>query len=467
MRPAVSTGATVVLVGELIVAFDDSPGLDPEKVRQFESQLSVSQLVVRNLVEMVVGQGKAGGASATAMAIESQAREVQSELDTLRKFLLEKSDAIEHVGNMSYARRAHDSLVQLERLEHPKVTAMLAKLNDKTSDDDVKKLIDELSKIDPAIAADLVSQDQLIMLTKKMLNTGNDKNVTDGDISRIKKVMNVAVAKSGGSVDLAYAMQDALGTDYTKILCSRIHNPTGLPVGMRVQHRTVGIEPEPNVGVIKVDLFIADSMSGLPMPALDAFKTEPTGNGRSFNAGATIDQSKVQISIDFDKGTATAAVNETTWKTWSILREYSDSYQARPLKVVYTDSNGKTTTSGPKDAGNRVYITTTRGPDGLPTVKVRYIAELAGVPTLLPDALVPAINGTVTIAVKPTMLSISRDRDAYPSMGVYRTKDGRDKIVFNDGETEAPLDDVTPVNLGLLSGLSGAYADSGTVEIPR
>jgi hypothetical protein len=449
------------------MASDDAPGLDPVKVREFEFQISFTQLVIRNLVEMIVSQGKHGGATSTASAIESQTHEVQAELDTLRKYLLEKSDAIEHVGNSGYARKAHDTLVELERLGHPKIVAMLKKLNASSSDDDVKKLIDELGKIDPAVAGDLVSQEQLIVLTKKMLHAGNDNNVTDGDVTRLKKVMKVAVAKSGGSVDLAYAMQDAIGEKDTKILCSRIHKPTGLPVGMRVQHRTVSIEAEPNVGVIKVDVFIADSMSGLPVPALDAFKTEATGNGRTFDANATIDKSKVQITIDFDRGTATAAVNETTWKTWSPVREYSDSYQAQPLKVVYTDSKGKTTTSGPKDAPNRVNIVTTRGPDGLPTVQVRYVAELAGVPTLIPDTLVPAINGTVTVAVKPTVLTVSRDRDAFPNMGVYRTKDGETKRIFRDRETEAPLDDITPINLGLLAGLSGAYSDGGTKEIVR
>jgi hypothetical protein len=451
------------------MANDDTPGLDPAKVRQFAFQLSTSQLVIRNLVEMIVSQGKAGGAAASASSIESQTKAVQTELDILRKYLSEKADAVEHVGDAGYARKANETLVALEKLENPKLAAMLAKLNANSSDDDVKKLIDELGKVDPKVAADLVSKDQLIILTKKTIHAANDDSITDEDVTRLKKVMKVAVAKSGGSVDLAYAMQDGMGEDDVKVLCDKIESPGGLPVGMRVQHRTVAIEPEPNVGVIKVDLFIADSMSGMPLPTDVVFptKTEPTGNGRTFDPKATIDQSKVQIVIDFDKGTATASVNETTWKTRSLVSEYSDAYQAQPLKVVYTDSNGKTTTSGPKDAANRVNIVTTRGPDGLPTVKVTYVAELAGVPALIPDATVPAINGTVTVAVKPKTIEVSRSRDAFPSMGIYRTKKGKTDKVLEDKETEVPLDGVTPVNLGLVSGLSGAYSDGGTTVVAR
>ncbi len=227
------------------------------------------------------------------------------------------------------------------------------------------------------------------------------------------------------------------------------------PSGLRSQQASLpgGVPRMAGVGTIKVDLFIATKMAGLKIGACSdgsCVTSEPTGNGRGFDPMAGLSQSKVQMKLDFDTGKVWVGVNETCW------RETSDFYgetstetscfAARPLSVSSSAVSGRSSNVGPDLAKNRVSIVTDRVGSGY-NVNVTYDAVLAGISA----KLAPHIDGRVYMNIQPGRLSMCRDRDAFPSLGIYR---------FSGGQTQRLLED-KQTRLGPGVGLSGLQSDSG------
>ena len=228
------------------------------------------------------------------------------------------------------------------------------------------------------------------------------------------------------------------------------------PSGLRSQQASLrgGVPRIAGIGTIKIDLFIATKMAGLGVGACfdgSCVTREPIGNGRGFEASASLSQSKVQMTLDFDSGKVWVGVNETCWKETSNF--YGDvstetaCYKARSLSVSsFNVVNGRSSSVGPDNAKNLVSIVTDQVGRGY-NVNVTYDLVLAGIS----DRVAPHIDGQIYMNIQPNVFSMCRDRDAFPSLGIYRFSGGRTQRLIEDNQTL----------LGPAVGLSGAQSDTG------
>lgn len=202
-----------------------------------------------------------------------------------------------------------------------------------------------------------------------------------------------------------------VGSPYPSAYVYGANNPMMYtdPSGLRQQLASLGssVPVIPGFGKIKVDLFIASAMAGIGIGSCSTDTScslsEPTGNGRRFDAGASLSQSKAQMLLDFSTGSVQVGVNETCWQTITTgigARIDLDCYKAKSLQVGSHNVNTlQSRWTGPDNASNKVNFVTDRVGSGF-NVNIQYSLVLAGIA----DALAPSIDGSISMGTQPGRL---------------------------------------------------------------
>ena len=128
---------------------------------------------------------------------------------------------------------------------------------------------------------------------------------------------------------------------------------------------------------------------------------------------------------------------------WSAIEPRSCVYSAAD---VYTGMNAS---SGPRKASNTVHITTDQVGRGF-NVGITYKAVIAAVP----NWAAPDMYGWIGMSIQSGKLNLCRDRDAFPSLGIFRIVIGQSGALLEDAESR--------LGPAVLSGLGGA--DTGCRE---
>ena len=247
-------------------------------------------------------------------------------------------------------------------------------------------------------------------------------------------------------------LENAEGTAYMNAYAYAGNMPTVMidPTGLRQTHAAMrqAVPLAPRIGKVKIDLFIAAAMPNFSftVPGRGGVSTriEPTGNGRKFDPNASLDQSKGHVVVDFTTGQVTFGINETCWKTTTTgeAGSHSGTSCLRARDANITTAEGRR--SGPKGAGNKVHLRTlSNTAQASFTTEVSYDLELAG----SPSALSPNIDGVISMSyVDGKFLRVCRDRDDFPSLGVYRDSGNGWTRLLED--SESPLGGVALTGLG-------------------
>lgn len=90
-----------------------------------------------------------------------------------------------------------------------------------------------------------------------------------------------------------------------------------------------------------------------------------------------------------------------------------------------------------------MHINTDRVGPGF-NVGITYRAVIAGAP----DWAAPDINGWIGMSIQPGKLNLCRDRDAFPSLGIYRIANGQSRALLEDSQSR--------LGPAALTGLGGA-----------
>jgi hypothetical protein len=184
-----------------------------------------------------------------------------------------------------------------------------------------------------------------------------------------------------------------------------------------------GVPVRPNIGVIRVGLFIAARyLPGTP-PGLDAY-----GNGRDFDENFDANRTKLTLELNFKTGEGTA------WATPSCAKIAGKTLCHSAL-ALDSNSTGSNVISGSKERSDQVKF------------EVNYTAKQSfteGIPGV--RSLVTAISGDVDVVIgNDDSLCLKGSLDPYPSVEIYLyTPNSGVIMLYQDKESGIPEINLSP-----------------------